>query len=47
MLVIKFVDISMPIEIYKLIKGVTILKLLVFLVNLAVLWYLIRHYYKH
>ncbi|WP_292747275.1 hypothetical protein [Nostoc sp. NMS4] len=25
----------------------TILKVLVFMVNIAVLWYLIRHFYKH
>ncbi|MEJ6485632.1 DUF2127 domain-containing protein [Nostoc punctiforme UO1] len=32
---------------YELIKGVTILKFLVFIINIAVLWYLIRHFYKH
>ncbi|MEH2002457.1 MAG: DUF2127 domain-containing protein [Nostoc sp.] len=34
-------------EIFELIKGVTILKVLVFMVNIARLWYLIRHFYKH
>ncbi|MEA5551847.1 DUF2127 domain-containing protein [Anabaena cylindrica UHCC 0172] len=46
-LVIGLVGISIPPEIYELIKGVTILKILVFMVNIAVLWYLIRHFYKH
>ncbi|MBF1990960.1 DUF2127 domain-containing protein [Fischerella thermalis] len=46
-LVIGLVGVSIPPEIYELIKGVTILKVLVFMVNLAVLWYLIRHFYKH
>ncbi|MEH1965269.1 DUF2127 domain-containing protein [Nostoc sp.] len=46
-LVIGLVGISIPPEIYELIKGLTILKLLVFLVNLAVLWYLSRNDYKH
>ncbi|BDI20786.1 hypothetical protein ANSO36C_65880 (plasmid) [Nostoc cf. commune SO-36] len=46
-LVIGLVGISIPPEIYELIRGVTILKFLVFMANIAVLWYLIRHFYKH
>ncbi|WP_016871573.1 DUF2127 domain-containing protein [Fischerella thermalis] len=46
-LVIGLVGISIPPEIYELIKGITIFKFLVFMVNIAVLWYLIKHFYKH
>ena len=46
-LVIGLVGISIPPEIFELIKGLTILKVLVFMVNIAVLWYLIRHFSKH
>lgn len=46
-LVIGLVGISIPPEIYELIKGVTIFKFLVFMVNLAVLSYLVRQFYKH
>ncbi|AFZ61117.1 DUF2127 domain-containing protein [Anabaena cylindrica FACHB-243] len=46
-LVIGLVGISIPPEIYELIKGVTIFKFLVFIVNLAVLSYLVKHFYKH
>ncbi|MEH2095917.1 DUF2127 domain-containing protein [Nostoc sp.] len=46
-LVIGLVTISIPPEIFELIKGLTILKVLVFMINIAVLWYLIRHFYKH
>ncbi|GBE93812.1 hypothetical protein NIES593_00475 [Hydrococcus rivularis NIES-593] len=46
-LVIGLVGISIPPEIYELIKGVTIFKFLVFMVNLAVLSYLVKHFYKH
>ncbi|OKH15493.1 hypothetical protein NIES592_05205 [Fischerella major NIES-592] len=46
-LVIGLVGISVPPEIYELIKGITIFKFLVFMVNIAVLWYLIKHFYKH
>ncbi|MBD2605751.1 DUF2127 domain-containing protein [Scytonema hofmannii FACHB-248] len=45
-LVIGLVGISIPPEIYELIKGISILKIIVFLVNIAVLNYLIRHFYK-
>jgi uncharacterized membrane protein (DUF2068 family) len=46
-LVIGLVGISIPAEIFELITGLTILKGLVFITNVAVLWYLIRHFYKH
>ena len=46
-LVIGLVGISIPPEIFELIKGLTILKLLVFIINITVLWYLIRHFSKH
>ena len=46
-LVIGLVGISIPPEIFELIQGLTVLKMLVFIVNIAVLWYLIRHFSKH
>jgi uncharacterized membrane protein (DUF2068 family) len=46
-LVIGLVGISIPPEIFELIKGLTILKFLVFIINIAVFWYLIRHFSKH
>lgn len=45
-LVIGLVSISILPEIFELIKGVSLLKIVVFLVNIAVLWYLLRHFYK-
>ncbi len=46
-LVLGVVGISLPLEIWELIKGITILKLVVFFVNLALFWYLLRHFPKH
>lgn len=46
-LVIGLVGISIPPEIFELVRGVTLLKLLVFLVNIAVLWYLLKNFFKH
>jgi uncharacterized membrane protein (DUF2068 family) len=46
-LVIVLVGISIPPEIYELFKGVTVLKLAVFIANIAVLWYLLHHLPKH
>ena len=46
-LVIGLVGISILTEIFELIQGLTVLKMLVFIVNIAVLWYLIRHFSKH
>ncbi len=46
-LVLLVVGISIPPEIYELVQGVTVLKLAVFIANLAVLWYLLHHLPKH
>ena len=46
-LVIVLVGISIPPEIYELVKGVTVLKLVAFIINVAVLWYLLHHLPKH
>lgn len=46
-LVLLLVGISLPPEIYELVQGVTVLKLAVFIANLAVLWYLLHHLPKH
>ncbi|MEG4120712.1 DUF2127 domain-containing protein [Microcoleus sp. N9_B4] len=46
-LVLLLVGISIPPEIYELVQGVTLLKLAVFIANLAVLWYLLHHLPKH
>lgn len=43
-LVVGLVGISIPPEIYELIKGITPLKLIVFILNILVLWYLIRNF---
>ena len=45
-LVLLLVGISILPEIYELVQGVTVLKL-VFIANLAVLWYLLHHLPKH
>ncbi len=42
-LVLGLVGISIPPEIFELIRGVTVIKLLVFSINIAILLYLIRH----
>ncbi|MEG4144328.1 DUF2127 domain-containing protein [Microcoleus sp. Pol12B5] len=42
-LVLVLVSISIPPEIYELVHGVTVLKLAVFITNLAILWYLLHH----
>ncbi len=46
-LVIALVGISIPPEIYELFQGVTILKLVVFVANVAMLWYLLHHLPMH
>ena len=46
-LVLLLVGISIAPEIYELVRGVTGLKLVVFIANLAVLWYLLHHLPKH
>ncbi|MEG4353038.1 DUF2127 domain-containing protein [Microcoleus sp. LAD1_D3] len=46
-LVLVLVSISSPPEIYELVHGVTVLKLAVFITNVAILWYLLHHLPKH
>ncbi len=46
-LVLVLVGISIPPEIYELFQGVTVLKLAVFVANVAMLWYLLHHLPKH
>ncbi len=43
LLVVGIVGISIPLEIYELFKGISSLKLVVFLLNVAVFWYLLTH----
>ncbi|MEA5505713.1 DUF2127 domain-containing protein [Halotia wernerae UHCC 0503] len=47
LLVLGLVGISIPPEIFELIKGITILTLIVFLINIAVFWYLLHHFLNH
>ncbi|MFB2921494.1 MULTISPECIES: DUF2127 domain-containing protein [Aerosakkonema] len=42
-LVLVLVGLSIPAEIFELFKGISPLKLIVFLINVAVFWYLLRH----
>ncbi|AFY32584.1 DUF2127 domain-containing protein [Calothrix sp. PCC 7507] len=46
-LVLVLVGISIPPEIYELIQGLSIVKLIVFLVNIGVFWYLFQNFPKH
>ena len=46
-LVLLLVGLSILPEIYELVQGITVLKLAVFIANLAVLWYLLHHLPKH
>jgi len=46
-LVLVLVGISIPPEIFELVEGVTVLKLVVFIANIAVFWYLLHHLPKH
>lgn len=46
-LVLVLVGISIPPEIFELIQGVTVLKLVIFIANLAVFWYLLHHLPQH
>ncbi len=46
-LVIGVVSISIPPEIYELTKGISILKLIVFILNLIIFWYLLREFPVH
>lgn len=42
-LVLVLVGIGIPPEIFELLLGISLLKLIIFLINLAVFWYLMRH----
>ena len=46
-LVLVLVGISIPPEIYELFQGMTVLKLAVFIANVAMFWYLLHHLPKH
>jgi uncharacterized membrane protein (DUF2068 family) len=46
-LVLGLVGISIPPEIYELIRGISVIKTLIFLLNLVVFGYLIRNFPKH
>lgn len=46
LLVLGLVGISIPPEIFELIKGITVLKLIIFLINIAMFLYLLRHVIK-
>jgi uncharacterized membrane protein (DUF2068 family) len=46
-LVLVLVGISIPPEIYELIQGISLLKLFVFVANIAVFWYLFRTFPRH
>ncbi|MEH1815978.1 MAG: DUF2127 domain-containing protein [Nostoc sp.] len=46
-LVLGLVSISIPPEIYELIQGISLIKIFVFLLNLAVFGYLFRNFPKH
>ncbi|QHG16071.1 DUF2127 domain-containing protein [Nostoc sp. ATCC 53789] len=46
-LVLGLVGISIPPEVYELIRGISLIKIFVFLLNLAVFGYLLRNFPKH
>ncbi|PSB24773.1 DUF2127 domain-containing protein [Stenomitos frigidus] len=46
-LVLVLVGLSIPPEVYELIHGVTLIKAIVFVVNIVVFWYLFSHFPKH
>ncbi|MBD2198920.1 MULTISPECIES: DUF2127 domain-containing protein [Calothrix] len=46
-LVLVLVGISISPEIYELIRGISPIKLIVFIINVVVLWYLFRNFPKH
>ena len=46
-LVLGLVGISIPPEVYELTKGFSVLKFVVFILNGAVFWYLVRTFPKH
>lgn len=46
-LVLFLVGISIPPEIYELIHGITLIKAIIFIINIVVFWYLFSHFPKH
>jgi len=46
-LVLCLVGISLPLEVYELMRGISPIKLVIFLVNAAVFWYLLRNFPKN
>jgi len=46
-LVLGIVGISIPVEVFELVREVTLLKLVIFSVNVSVFWYLLRHFPQH
>lgn len=46
-LVLVLVGISIPPEIYELIRGLSPIKLIIFMVNIGVFWYLLRNFPQH
>lgn len=46
-LVLVLVGISIPPEIYEIIRGLSVIKLVLLLVNIGVFWYLFRNFPKH
>ncbi|BDI14903.1 hypothetical protein ANSO36C_07050 [Nostoc cf. commune SO-36] len=47
LLVLGLVGISIPLEIYELIQGISAIKIFIFLLNLTVFGYLLRNFPKH
>ncbi|XGV94836.1 MAG: DUF2127 domain-containing protein [Leptolyngbya sp. BL-A-14] len=45
-LVLFLVGISIPPEIYEIIYGITLVKVIVFIINIVVFWYLLSHFPK-
>jgi len=43
-LVLVLVGISLPAEIFELIRGISVIKLIVFVINAALFWYLLREF---
>ncbi|MBC1275229.1 DUF2127 domain-containing protein [Nostoc sp. UCD121] len=46
-LVLGLVGISIPLEVYELIQGISLIKIFIFLLNLAVFGYLLQNFPKH
>lgn len=46
-LVVGLVGCSIPPEVYELVQGISIIKLIIFAVKVAVFWYLLQNFPKH